>query len=328
VKRFFAAATWSDWQDGWHFLSSPVAGQPFNEEGGFITGGEGNEFDLYAWSEPNDQWVNIKNTTVPPLFSTVNPGNEFVAGKGYLAAYQQQGDKTFTGVLNVSDVPVDNLTVTGTGNHGWHLLGNPFASGLVWYSDWVTSNIGGVAYTWNEAGMSYTPRNPGDIIPTCNGFMVRVIENPDNTGSLIIPAAKRVHGSQAWFKESEYPVITLFARNLDNRSFQDAGVERNLAAGHAIGIDLFAADQVHLPLPVGGARVPLQRMGNDLGSNGAQAHQLRVVFTRQGLFFIGLLQHLLVLLGRRALHAVSRYQVAEGRVFAHIHAFARLGKRW
>jgi hypothetical protein len=230
VKRFFAAATWSDWQDGWHFLSSPVAGQPFNEEGGFITGGEGNEFDLYAWSEPNDQWVNIKNTTVPPLFSTVNPGNEFVAGKGYLAAYQQQGDKTFTGVLNVSDVPVDNLTVTGTGNHGWHLLGNPFASGLVWYSDWVTSNIGGVAYTWNEAGMSYTPRNPGDIIPACNGFMVRVIENPDNTGSLIIPAAKRVHGSQAWFKESEYPVITLFARNLDNRSFQECQVRFNPAS--------------------------------------------------------------------------------------------------
>jgi hypothetical protein len=229
VKRNFAAADWSDWHDGWHFLSSPVSGQEINTSGGFITTGSGNDFDLYSWLESDDQWVNVKNTSMPPLFSTINSGSDFLPGRGYLAAYEQSGTKLFTGSLNMADVPVSNLPVSGANpvHRGWHLLGNPYSSALIWFTGWETSNIGGVTYIWNEDGMSYTPRNPGEAIPSCNGFMVQVVENPENNGSLTIPASKRVHDAQSWFKDADYPVIRLFARNMDNPSFQECQVRFN-----------------------------------------------------------------------------------------------------
>ena len=229
VKRSFAAATWTDWRDGWHFLSSPVAGQPIDAAGGFITSGSGNDFDFLAWSEPDDLWVNYKNTTVPPYFFDINGSGNFETGKGYLAAYQSAGTKIFTGMLNTGDVPVENLTVTGSNvsTRGWHLLGNPFPCALTWYSGWTTSNVGGVAYIWNEAGLSYTPRNPGEPIPACNGFMVQATGNPGSSGSLTIPASKRIHDNQSWFKEPGDPVIKLRARSMDHPSFQESQVRFN-----------------------------------------------------------------------------------------------------
>ncbi|MCX6303680.1 MAG: T9SS type A sorting domain-containing protein [Bacteroidetes bacterium] len=229
VKRNIPAATWSDWQDGWHLLSTPVAGQSINEAGGFVTTGAGNDFDLLAWWEPGNEWVNFKNATIPPVFSEINGSGNFELGKGYLAAYQQPGDKIFTGDLNVADIQVVNLTSTGAtaSNRGWHLLGNPFPCALNWYTGWTTNNIGSIAYIWNETGMSYTPRNPGEAIPACNGFMVQVTGSQGVAGSLTIPASQRIHDSQAWFKENEVPVIKLFARSLGQPSFQESQVRFN-----------------------------------------------------------------------------------------------------
>lgn len=229
VKRSFSAATWTDPRDGWHFLSSPVAGQAIDPTGGFITTGAGNDFDLYLWSEPGDLWINYKNTTTAPLFTDLNGGNVFATGKGYLSAYQQAGDKVFSGVLNVADVPVENLTSSGpeASNRGWHLLGNPFPCALTWYTGWTTSNIGGVASIWNEEGRSYSPRNPGEPIPACNAFMVKVEGNAGTYGSLTIPASQRIHSSQPWYKETGFPVIRLVARDLDQPSFQESQIRFN-----------------------------------------------------------------------------------------------------
>jgi hypothetical protein len=229
VKRSIAAAYWPDWQDGWHFLSSPVEAQEFDTAGRFITSGTGNDFDLFAWSEPGNDWVNFKNTTGPPFFATVNGGSAFVPGRGYLCAYQQSGDKVFSGVLNVSEVTVDGLTLTGSENphRGWNLLGNPFSSALIWYNGWNPVNISGVAQIWNEVARSYTPRNPGEVIPACNGFMVQVLGAEGSTGALVIPAGNRIHDQQPWFKASDYPVIRLFARSAGTPSFQECQVRFN-----------------------------------------------------------------------------------------------------
>jgi len=45
--------------------------------------------------------------------------------------------------------------------------------------------------------------------------------------SLTIPAAKRVHSAQAWYKKSDYPVIQLFAHHRDNASFQESQLRLN-----------------------------------------------------------------------------------------------------
>ena len=228
VKRNVAAAEWNGWQNGWHFIASPVTAQAIDEAGGFVTTGTGNDYDLYTWWEPGDSWINFKNTTVTPTFTSVNGSANFEPGKGYLVAYEQSGTKQFSGFLRTSDIQVNNLGISGTGpNNGWHLLGNPFASSLTWFTDWSPVNIGGVAMVWNEAGMSYAPVNSGEPIPPLNGFMVQVTGIPGTTGSLTIPAGRRIHGNQLWYKTEEAPAIRLYARNLDNFSFQESQLRFN-----------------------------------------------------------------------------------------------------
>ena len=223
VERFIGTAVWTDWEDGWHFVSSPVADFPI--EGNF-TVDPAADYDFYAWSESDNLWINYKDGT-DPTFAEANGSTTFELGHGYMAAYASESTKAFTGPMNVADVSVSGLTITGTiaNGNGWNLIGNPFTSALTWYTDWTTSNIGGVANIWNEAGKSYTPISAGGIIPAGNGFMVQVSEG--TTGSLTIPAANRTHSAQNWYKNSEYPVIKLLAHNLDYPSFQESQVRFN-----------------------------------------------------------------------------------------------------
>ncbi len=224
VERFIAAADWSTWNDGWHFLSSPVASQAINPA---FTVTPADEYDFYGWYEPANEWVNFKGTTTGTTWSTANEASSgFLVGKGYMAAYKTEATKIFSGTLNVSDVAISGLTVTGStqANRSWHLLGNPFTSALSWYTGWIKSNIGGVATIWNEAGRSYTPISAGGIIPAGNGFMVQA-DLAD--ASLTIPAANRVHSAQAWYKKTNDPVLQLFAHDLDNNSFQESQVRVN-----------------------------------------------------------------------------------------------------
>ncbi|MCX6277585.1 MAG: T9SS type A sorting domain-containing protein [Bacteroidetes bacterium] len=228
VRRNIAAADWGNWQDGWHFISSPVTSQAINEQSGFVTSGSGNDYDFYTWSEPGNAWINFKNTSAPPTFSSINGSTNFEPGNGYLAAYQQTGIKQFTGAIRVADLTFSNLGIAGTNaNSGWRLLGNPFASPLTWYSDWNPVNIGGVAMVWNENGMSYSPVNAGEPIPAMNGFMIQVTGTPGSVGSLVMPASRRIFSAQSWYKSEETPVIRLFARNLDNKSCQESQIRFN-----------------------------------------------------------------------------------------------------
>jgi len=230
VERYIPAAGWSTWDDGWHFISSPIADHAIS---GAFTVTPADEYDFYAWSESNNSWINFKEITSPTFFE-VNGSNTFELGRGYMAAYKTVDTKNFTGNLNISDVSVSGLTLSSGENRGWQLLGNPFASALTWFTDWTSTNIGGVANIWNETGKSYSPISAGDPIPAGNGFMVQVT---GGTGSLTIPAAKRVHNSQAWYKNSDYPVLQLFARNLDNPSFQESQIRFNPASTTGFDIE-------------------------------------------------------------------------------------------
>lgn len=223
VERYIEAADWVEWTDGWHFISSPVASQTINALSGFVTAGPpADDFDLYAWHEPENAWVNFKNTTTSPTWSDVNNNSlNFLIGKGYMASYQVSDIKEFKGVLNVGDVSVSDLGISSGANQSWHLLGNPYASALAWDEEWTSSNIAGVAKIWNEAGQSYSDVTTVDIekslIPGGNGFMVEVTDFP---GSLTIPAAKRIHSIMPFQKQTQLPMIELTARNLDHASFQ------------------------------------------------------------------------------------------------------------
>ncbi len=209
MERYIAAATWGEWNDGWHNLSSPVASQTISPA--FVTSYVlGNE-DFYKWDELTNTWINIKNSDGTAWTSGFE--TEFVLGRGYLAAYSSLVTKNFTGNLNVADVTVSGLAISSGKNRSWHLLGNPFTSALTWdaTSAWSLVNISGVAKIWNEAiqGYSDLTSSPSTVIPATNGFMVMV---SSATGSLKLPATKRTHSAQGFYKSS-IPYLQLIARN-------------------------------------------------------------------------------------------------------------------
>ncbi|NVO19537.1 MAG: T9SS type A sorting domain-containing protein [Bacteroidetes bacterium] len=221
IERYIGA--WGDAIHGWHLLSSPVTSQAIQP--GFVSNPPLAGEDFYSWSESTNNWINCK------LFSgTWNPefDNTFTSGKGYLVAYQNASTKSFSGTPASVDVSMGSLSNnTSNANHGWNLLGNPFASALKWNDSpsWSLSHIAATAKVWDEASASYADVSPNGIIPAMNGFMVQVT-NPNTSGSLNIPAASRLHSSQSWYKNSE-DAITLIAHDLENNTAQKSIIKIN-----------------------------------------------------------------------------------------------------
>jgi len=222
VERYIAAATWTTWNDGWHFLASPIADHAV---AGAFTVTMVEEYDFYAWSEKYNKWINFKET-VAPLFTDadINGSATFELGKSYMAAYKTADTKIFSGILNAADVSVSGLVISSGNNKSWHLLGNPFTSALTWdaSADWNKQNIGGVAKIWNESiqGYSDLTSSPATMIPATNGFMVMV---SSATGSLKLPATKRTHSAQGFYKSS-IPHLQLVARNTNVGNAQESNI--------------------------------------------------------------------------------------------------------
>lgn len=224
VERYFGG--WVDALHGWHLVSSPVSSQAIQP--GFVSVPPTASEDFFSWDEAGNTWTNSKL-----ISGEWNPSfdNYFATGKGYLAAYQNNSTKVFSGVLTSGDVNITNLSNnTSSTNHGWNLLGNPFASALVWNNGaaWSLNNVAATAKVWNEASASYFDITPNGIIPAMNGFMVQVTGS-NSTGSITIPASSRVHSSQSWYKNSSNE-IALIARDLHNQTAQKCLIKVNEAA--------------------------------------------------------------------------------------------------
>lgn len=207
---------WGVWNSGWHFLSSPVAAQAIS---GLTTTGENNDYDIYGYHEPTKQWINYKEEPEDdPKFSVWNGAN-FVVGRGYFVSYQaNQYGLQFTGAINHSNLTVSNLSKTENEGKGWHLLGNPFPSGIKWNDgNWALSNISGTAKIWNSENQSYTDLSANEVIPAAQGFLIQA----DNSiNSLTVPTAARTHATGAWFKSNDNLLVKLYARPVDGTSAQ------------------------------------------------------------------------------------------------------------
>jgi predicted outer membrane repeat protein len=225
IERYLPAATWTEWEDGWHFVSSPVANYDINESN-FTPA---SDYDFYAWSEKYNVWVNFKDGENPAFTDAdVNGSDDFELGHGYMVAYENTGTKNFVGEINVGNVEISNLSISSGKRtyYSWHLLGNPFSSAITWDAtdDWGKTNIAGTTQIWNEAGKSYSAITAGAVIPATNGFMVQA---NGGTGSLTIPKSKSGHSSQAFYKSSVFPLIKIKAHNLDSPSFQESQIMFN-----------------------------------------------------------------------------------------------------
>lgn len=213
IERLISGASSS-----WHLISSPVEGQQVT--GAFTPAGswpDGSGYDCYLWHEPSRTWMNRKAET----WSSVNDGNLFIPGRGYLVAYQEANPlKTFIGTPNAGLFRIP-LTNSGSGIYSrTNLAGNPYPSAIDWKSasgfdksDLDEDENGGSSiYIYNhDAGNYgvYSDAMLGDggtngvsrYIPQSQGFFVIARQGLLGPG-LLVNDDCRIHHSQIWMKKS------------------------------------------------------------------------------------------------------------------------------
>ena len=174
--------------DHWYWISPPTGEQSVDA---FLSAlDEGSGYDLYRWDEQADQWINHKGQHF---------GHErFEPGQGYLFAPQTDATYSYSGVLFSGNHTWDGLSRGHTdAEHGpgWHLIGNPYTSGLAYNDEhWSSSSVSYTPQYWVEADGSYSAYLEGQVIPPSTAFFVEALT--DNA-SLTIGKAARTHHDPA-----------------------------------------------------------------------------------------------------------------------------------
>lgn len=193
----------------WHMISAPVNDMT-------IAGSAwvpGSNEDLFLWHEPEPGiWVNYKNTVIEPKFSTVNPGDNFVTGKGYIVNYfSANPTRNFeSSGLNTGNINI-TLAKSGTKDYTWtaglNLIGNPYASGLDWdavVKNGIVSEVYAQIYNYNKTGgAGYEPLT--GIIASGQGFFVRAVSDQ---AVLALQPSHQVHTTtQTFLKQGEDKLV-------------------------------------------------------------------------------------------------------------------------
>ena len=97
----------------WHMFSSPAVCDI--SDNGWNPGAND---DFFAWLETSPgTWINYKNITTSPTFDEVNGNDNFVAGKGYLTAWNSENPtKYISGTLNTGNI---NFPLAYTSAKSW-----------------------------------------------------------------------------------------------------------------------------------------------------------------------------------------------------------------
>ncbi len=204
-------------EQAWHFLSAPVGGMAIS--GSVFEPGDNDDF--YAWDEPSPgTWSNYKNTTVAPIFSVINGGDNFVAAKGYLLAFNEANPtKTFSGDLQVGDL---DFTLKNSSsdkdysyNEGWNLMANPYSSAIDWNDATRSQFQDDFAYVYDPAagggggGFIDIDGSSADAFIAANqGFFVHAITGANNQ-SFTFTNAMQAHGGTFYKSKAEDEKLVL-----------------------------------------------------------------------------------------------------------------------
>jgi hypothetical protein len=206
MQRYFSPYTSVTEVDGWHIISSPMQNMPITGTD-FVPGTWSPHLDdLFIWDEDDYIWRNYK----------VHYFSPFEVGKGYLHAVETAATKQFAGEFNASSITFNNLTYTSGMGNGYHMLGNPFQSAILWNEPAVDWNLGAImpiAKVLKNNGTGYTDIFSGDTIAANQGFFIKLLEAGQN---ITIPLSSRVHSDVA-FQKSSPEILKLKAILEDNR---------------------------------------------------------------------------------------------------------------
>jgi len=207
MQRYFSPYSNVADVDGWHIISSPMQGMPITGTD-FVPGSWSPHLDdLFVWDEDDYYWRNYKVHFFSP----------FNVGEGYLHAVETAATKEFYGSFNVSDVTFNNLSYTPAMGNGWHMIGNPFQSALIWNEtggDWtLSSSVMAIAKILKNDGTGYRDLLIDDQMAANQGFFIKVM---DASNSITIPLTSRTHSDTA-FQKSSGDVLKLKAVLEDER---------------------------------------------------------------------------------------------------------------
>jgi hypothetical protein len=183
----------------YHFISSPVT-----------AASAGNVFPgtayIRSYNEPFQVWENLSSSS--PL-QVMNGYSVWLEGGNTMVA--------FSGTFNSGMQTITGMTYTGPGipsynpdYAGYNLIGNPYPSAVNWDHESVLKvNTNDAIYFWNpelEGYSSYVdgtgnnPETTGGIIPSMQGFFVRVTE-PGASGSITFSNECRTHSTGQFYKQ-------------------------------------------------------------------------------------------------------------------------------
>ena len=192
----------------WHMFSSPAVCDI--SDNGWNPGAND---DFFAWLETSPgTWINYKNITTSPTFDEVN-GNDFVAGKGYLTAWNSGNPtKYISGTLNTGNI---NFPLAYTSakswsyNSGWNLMGNPYSSSIDWSLADLSKFQDNYAYIYNPnkgegGGFITVDGGAADaFIPPHQGFFAVATEAANEQNFTFSPAMQTHGNSSHIYKEKE-----------------------------------------------------------------------------------------------------------------------------
>lgn len=159
---------------GWHLISSPVAGETFDNS--FATDNSlatsSTRRGLAYYNDANSagsKYVYLESDDSNA--SAFSSGTYSGSGVGYIAKRSATGTVAFTGTINTADV--GSVSVSNSGN-GFNLIGNPYTSYISSQTFLgANSNLEATIWTWTE-GSGFTARTSGEnfIVAPGQGFFV------------------------------------------------------------------------------------------------------------------------------------------------------------
>ncbi|MCX6266243.1 MAG: hypothetical protein NTW16_02650 [Bacteroidetes bacterium] len=207
-----------------NFLSSPVQGQNIQPE--FVSAPPDTSMVFSKFDEPTSQWISAITSS-----GNWNTGfeNQFINGRGYMVAVNNNTTKTFTGSLNKGTDTLSCSNSSGSGAQGFNLLGNPYPSALNWDAVTRTNGIDNALYYYDPdiQNYRYYVRFPGDtlsvgsgspFIPSMQGFMIHA---ETGGGYVILNDSQRVHPSDGPQNKPESSAADMLQLDLEGNGFTD-----------------------------------------------------------------------------------------------------------
>jgi 5'-nucleotidase len=203
--------------EGWHYLSTPVAGMNSVDviEGYFLN----------TWSETTNLWVHHDDNPVPSNIPfeamagwSVKQDLNYTGGTGNVVEFTGNIEDLHTGDFDI-DFTGSNLVPGDPSNlNNWNLLGNPYPSPIDAATMVFPAELNASIYYWNDATLSYDEWAGGvgsQYIPATQAFFVKAISD----GNLSVDNTMRTHMGAGTFYKSE--IDKLLSIEVSGNEFQD-----------------------------------------------------------------------------------------------------------